>query len=212
MVRAQRPSKPSRFRVRYGGRELEVPATGLVVGRAPECELQLGGGLVSRRHARLSVRDDSLIVEDLGSRNGVVVNRQKVGGPTPLGHGDTVSIGVEILEVVDDHVISRPSHLSTLPPMGVAPMGESDVDVPDAHQATAVARVDVLSDREREVLELIVLGHTQKEIAEKLYVSVKTVESHRARIAEKLDCRTRAELVSYAISAGFLSGALKMAR
>jgi two-component system response regulator NreC len=43
-------------------------------------------------------------------------------------------------------------------------------------------------------------------MAERLHVSVKTIETHRARIAEKLDCRSRAELVSYAISAGLLGG------
>jgi two-component system response regulator NreC len=79
-------------------------------------------------------------------------------------------------------------------------LGESDVDGPE--QATGVARVDVLTEREREVLELIVLGHTQREIAERLHISVKTIETHRARVAEKLRCRTRAELVSYAITAG----------
>jgi len=56
-----------------------------------------------------------------------------------------------------------------------------------------------LSDREIEVLRLIALGHTNNEIAEQLYLSVRTVETHRARIQQKLGVSTRAELVRYAL-------------
>jgi two-component system, NarL family, response regulator NreC len=55
-----------------------------------------------------------------------------------------------------------------------------------------------LSDRERQVLRLLALGHTNQEIAEKLNISVRTAESHRAHIMQKLRLSTRAELVSYA--------------
>jgi two-component system response regulator NreC len=58
---------------------------------------------------------------------------------------------------------------------------------------------DTLSDRETEVLRLIALGHTNTEIAEQLYLSVRTVESHRAHIQQKLLVSTRAELVRYAL-------------
>lgn len=56
-----------------------------------------------------------------------------------------------------------------------------------------------LSERETEVLKLIALGHTNTEIAEQLYLSVRTVESHRAHIQQKLRLSTRAELVRYAL-------------
>jgi len=65
---------------------------------------------------------------------------------------------------------------------------------------------DDLSGRELEVLKLIGLGHTNAEIAEKLFISVRTVESHRARIQHKLHVSTRAELVRYAIERGLLDG------
>ena len=58
---------------------------------------------------------------------------------------------------------------------------------------------DNLSEREVEVLRLIALGHTNQEIAEQLYLSVRTVESHRAHIQQKLRLSTRAELVRYAL-------------
>jgi two-component system response regulator NreC len=68
----------------------------------------------------------------------------------------------------------------------------------------ARADEDPLSDREREVLRLLALGHTNQEIAEMLYLSVRTVETHRAHIMQKLRLTTRAELVRYAIEQGFL--------
>ena len=71
----------------------------------------------------------------------------------------------------------------------------------------AKADEDPLSDREREVLRLLALGHTNQEIAEMLYLSVRTVETHRAHIMQKLRLTTRAELVRYAIEQGFLEQA-----
>ena len=68
----------------------------------------------------------------------------------------------------------------------------------------AAAEADPLSDREREVLRLLALGHTNQEIAERLYISVRTAESHRAHIMQKLRLGTRAELVRYALAHGLL--------
>jgi two-component system, NarL family, response regulator NreC len=63
---------------------------------------------------------------------------------------------------------------------------------------------DDLSDREVEVLRLIALGHTNSEIGEQLYLSVRTVESHRAHIQQKLRISKRSELVRYALERGLL--------
>lgn len=62
-----------------------------------------------------------------------------------------------------------------------------------------------LTDREREVLSLVAQGYTNQEIAEQLIVSVKTVETHRAHIMNKLGLHTRAELVHYALREGYLT-------
>jgi two-component system response regulator NreC len=66
------------------------------------------------------------------------------------------------------------------------------------------AEEDPLSDREREVLRLLALGHTNQEIAKMLYISVRTAETHRAHIMQKLRLTTRAELVRYALDQGLL--------
>ncbi len=60
------------------------------------------------------------------------------------------------------------------------------------------------SDRERDVLRLIALGHTNAEVAERLYISIRTVESHRAHIQQKLSLSSRAELVRYALEHGLV--------
>jgi two-component system response regulator NreC len=66
---------------------------------------------------------------------------------------------------------------------------------------------DNLTERELEVLRLIVLGHTNTEIAAQLYLSVRTIESHRAHIQQKISRSTRAELVKYALEHNLLEGA-----
>lgn len=63
---------------------------------------------------------------------------------------------------------------------------------------------DDLSARELEILRLIALGHTNAEIAEQLLISVRTVESHRAHIQQKLNVSKRSELVRYALDRGML--------
>jgi two-component system, NarL family, response regulator NreC len=66
------------------------------------------------------------------------------------------------------------------------------------------AEADPLSDREHEVLRLLARGHTNQEIAQRLYISVRTAETHRSHIMRKLGLESRAELVAYAIEHGFL--------
>ena len=63
---------------------------------------------------------------------------------------------------------------------------------------------DDLTDRELEILHLIALGHTNSEIAEQVYLSVRTVESHRAHIQQKTGRSTRSELVRYALDHGLV--------
>jgi two-component system response regulator NreC len=66
------------------------------------------------------------------------------------------------------------------------------------------AEADPLSEREREVMRLLALGHTNQEIAKLLYISVRTAETHRAHIMQKLRLATRAELVRHALEQGLL--------
>jgi two-component system response regulator NreC len=77
-----------------------------------------------------------------------------------------------------------------------------------ARMATAppepAGRPDDLTERELEVLQLIALGHTNTEIAKQLFLSTRTVETHRAHIQQKIRRTTRAELVRYALEHGLV--------
>jgi two-component system response regulator NreC len=66
------------------------------------------------------------------------------------------------------------------------------------------AEADPLSDREREVLRLLALGHTNQELATMLFISVRTAETHHAHIMQKLELSSRADLVRYALDNGVI--------
>lgn len=89
-------------------------------------------------------------------------------------------------------------------------MGERGKSNPNPRLGTRIASEppsgapDELSARELEVLRLIALGHTNAEIAQHLYLSLRTVETHRSHIQRKLRLSTRAELVGYALERGLV--------
>jgi hypothetical protein len=89
--------------VERGPRELrgvKLPVLGpVVVGRSPGADIVINAGYVSGRHSRFALLGDALIVEDLGSTNGTVVDGQTITAPTNLEPGDLVSIGDVTLRV-----------------------------------------------------------------------------------------------------------------
>lgn len=74
-----------------------------------------------------------------------------------------------------------------------------------AANANVTDRYDTLSDREREIFQLVAEGRSNKEVAELLDISPATVETHRARVLQKLDIHNTAELVLYAVRRGVIS-------
>jgi two-component system, NarL family, response regulator NreC len=81
---------------------------------------------------------------------------------------------------------------------------EATVGAQIAIASARAASPAALSERETEVLTLVALGYTNREIAEQLSLSLRTIESHRAHIQQKLKLRTRAALVGYALESGLL--------
>ena len=73
--------------------EVELGEGSLLAGRLPECDVMIDDGLVSRMHARISVRDDSVVVEDLHSTNGVYVNGARITHSALLREGDRLLLG-----------------------------------------------------------------------------------------------------------------------
>lgn len=166
------------------------------IGRDPSSEIVLAHPSVSRRHATLWVSPEHVELIDAGSRNGVSVNARRVWQPTQLEPGDCIEVGPVSLRLEDadrndeHHAPVEFTNAETRPlpsssPPRVDPIGK-------------------LSPRELDVFRRIARGETQRSIAETLGLSVKTIETHRARIGEKLGIRDRAELVRLAIEAGVL--------
>jgi DNA-binding NarL/FixJ family response regulator len=69
---------------------------------------------------------------------------------------------------------------------------------------TGTPALEPLSERERDIVQLLALGYTNQEIGKKLYISVRTVDTHRAHIMRKLQLETRAELVMFALANGVI--------
>lgn len=99
-----------RFRLRYQQHDLELGEGEFAIGRNASCQLSLDDPLVSRRHALLVVTGDTITIEDLQSRNGVLVNGQKIPGRTSLGAGDRITIGSQEMVIVASRQDSLSPH------------------------------------------------------------------------------------------------------
>lgn len=155
------------------------------IGRADDNDLILAQDpTVSRRHAVLEEIDSVWQIRDLQSSNGTFVNGTRVSDCAPVNPGDRVSVGSSSLMIVDavDGLL--------------ASAGKTVVVGPDAEEQLG------LSKRETEVLRLVAAGHTDHEIAEQLFISVKTVHSHLDRIRDKSGLRRRVDLTRLAIELG----------
>jgi pSer/pThr/pTyr-binding forkhead associated (FHA) protein len=88
------------FRLRHLQHNLELSQGEFFIGRSAECQLALDDPLVSRKHALLMVGSESVIIKDLGSRNGIVVNGTKIDSSRVLLDGDRIVIGSQELTVI----------------------------------------------------------------------------------------------------------------
>jgi pSer/pThr/pTyr-binding forkhead associated (FHA) protein len=96
------------------GAEAAVIGGSATIGREPECDLQVLDSEVSRRHAKVTVRDGEAAIEDLNSANGTYVNGERILGPYKLAPGDHIEIGeatIQLTSPVFEHAAAR-----TLPP------------------------------------------------------------------------------------------------
>lgn len=111
-----------RFRLRYLHHDLELTEGEFAVGRNASCQLSLDDPLVSRRHALLVVTVNAVTVEDLQSRNGVLVNGERIQGRVVLASGDRILIGAQEMTLVaqEGPVAGRARHNLTLPKLVAA--------------------------------------------------------------------------------------------
>lgn len=98
---ASKKGKSWHLVVEKGPKELRgvnIPVTGpVIVGRAPGADIVIAAGYVSGRHARFQLMGENLFIEDLGSKNGTVVNGSYVDDPVPVRDKDTIAVGDVII-------------------------------------------------------------------------------------------------------------------
>lgn len=85
----------ARFRLRFLLQEFDLSGPEVVIGRSPECHISIEDPLISRRHARVTIKDETAWVADLGSRNGVRVNGRLIKGEHQLADGDRLRLGTQ---------------------------------------------------------------------------------------------------------------------
>jgi pSer/pThr/pTyr-binding forkhead associated (FHA) protein len=93
-------SRAVSFRVRFGNEEIALAMGPTLIGRDATCKVTLRDGVVSRRHARIQCSLNQAIIEDLGSRNGTLVNGVLISGPHVLKDGDRITVGSHELTLV----------------------------------------------------------------------------------------------------------------
>jgi hypothetical protein len=130
-----------RFRLRYLHHDLELSEGQFAVGRSADCQLSLDDPLVSRRHALLVVAQGGVTVEDLQSRNGVVVNGQRIAERTPLQPGDKIVIGSQELTLLRARDVSLNETVNFAPPRGTLPRMPAAMDL-DTDRPAVSPRAD----------------------------------------------------------------------
>ena len=90
---AATPDLPARFRLRAPDAEADLGEGDNLIGRGEDCRLRIRSSTVSRHHARVLVRGDHVVLEDLGSKNGTYVSGRRVLAPTALQGGEEIQVG-----------------------------------------------------------------------------------------------------------------------
>lgn len=177
-----------RYAVRLGNQTFTIGPGAYRLGRARTCDIRIDDAAVSRHHATLRIEEERAILIESGSRNGVRVNGERHRGSIEIHPGDVLQLGAT------EMVVEREDE--ALPLAVTRPMEP---------ERTTDMRLSALSPREHEVFLRIARGATQREVAEELGLSIKTVETYRSRVADKLGTRTRAEMVAVALETGALT-------
>lgn len=141
-----------RFRLRVQDQDYHLTDGQYALGRNASCQIILDDALVSRRHALITVDGDEIFVEDLQSRNGVLVNGQRIPEPTSLTLGDVVTIGSQELhllqgyETVERMPRAAPANKATVPrmaqmhPEATVEYQGQDLDLAEVDMEASVAR------------------------------------------------------------------------
>jgi two-component system response regulator NreC len=171
--------------------------------------------------------DSDVVLLDLsmpGAPGTVIIERLVRLAPRPrilvlTGHDDPVYSRSALQAGASGYIVKRAAHVELLTAIRAVHEGRTFVDLtrpgdqpggrdvrPASHHALAGGQPRPLSRRQAEVLRLLAQGHTNQEAADHLAVSVKTIETYRKRLRDKLGLKSRAQLFRFAVEAGLLEG------
>jgi two-component system response regulator NreC len=125
-------------------------------------------------------------------------------------HDDAASMQAALLAGASGYIVKKAADVELLTAIRAVHQGRTFVDLtrpgeePVSRRTPTGGNAKPLSPREGEVLRLLAQGHSYREAAHQLGVSVKTIETHRKRLADKLGLRSRAELFRFAVEVGLL--------
>ncbi len=150
------------------------------IGRLETCDLILSSSSVSRKHARLAMNENDLMITDLQSSNGTYINGKQLDGQNILRNGDLLKIGISEFKVYSKEVVRRDLNDHTF--VGFIDGGQTFEEFYS------------LSARETEILFFLIKGFNLQEIGEKLFITPGTVKNHVLKIYKKTACHSRIEL------------------
>ena len=173
----------------------------IVLGRSGACQLLLDDPLVSRQHARLLVSNVGVLVEDLGSTNGVFVNETRISGPTALSDGDRLLIG-------GLSMVLRAGHKVSPTPAPVSKPRQTPVRAPGSSEPPASASPTQRSDAFETMGQLAdrMLSMGKLDVAIKLMSGHLTTLVQAARQGQVISPRMRDKATYYALRLASGSG------
>lgn len=171
-------------------------------------------GLSAMTEIAETVPDVAVVDISIGDMDGIeLIRRLKAEVPSVrllalTVHEDQSYLQQALLAGVDGYLLKRSAAEDLVRAVRTVARQEMYLDPAIAAKAVAPApsklpNVDILSERETNVLRLLAQGFTTKEIAERLVISIKTVETYKVRAAEKLNLKTRVQIIRFAAAQGW---------
>lgn len=193
----------------------------LVLQREPDLDVvgDVGGGDEAIECARSEPLDVIVMDVSMPGMSGLVATRRlkemqpSVAIVSLTRHADRASLQESLRAGTSGYVLKQSSHLELLRAIRAAANGQQYVDPALVHHLAApfiaaqrkqVGTPGTISDRESQVLQLVAVGHSNKDIAARLTLSVKTIELHKANAMQKLGLHGRIALLRYARHHGWL--------
>lgn len=115
----------------HQGKRLVLPQPEVIIGREKECQIRIGSSDVSRQHCRLFVTEEGILIRDLGSQNGTVVNDVTIEGEVLLKAGDEIRVGPMIFQIPAKRKAQTKIVIPTEPAAPTNKANASDDDILD---------------------------------------------------------------------------------